>query len=240
MKFLFLCFWVVLNFKQVVAVDVWYKQEKNCVWGHVRDSAIVHFSDDLLNDKTDLTSKDIFTVLKGIRASIVLNPMNRENILKKIDCLSIDRNIVTALASERKMLSVLSSVLGNRYSSEELEKLSLISSFSLPWNESMQVLRSFSPSNNVIYDYCFETSVFVLFLAPDDPGVLYKILHKRKYEKEIDFYKVCLSSAIKKWMKVIKKKDIQVAGRETQGESIVENVCFGYINLEETDSIKLK
>lgn len=199
MKFFLLYLYIVLAFQQVVPMY------KDSVCDHVRGSVLLHFRKDRLqnNDcKRSPRNKDELISLKDIRARIVLNQNYKGEILKQIAFGSIEDSIKNILEKEKQRLLVLMRLSKKScfYSPNELVKLSLLSSVSLPWDQTMEILRKLSPGNGVIYDYSFETAVFVMFLAPEYPEIFYKLWNSATYSKEVNFYKVCLASALKKCM----------------------------------------
>ena len=232
MKIFLLCLCVILGSQQVISMSEWYQRRDDGVWDHVRGSVSLHFRKDK-QQCDNLVSKDDLVLLKDIRARIVLNQSYKEEILKQIEVPSIENSVKDVLKKEEQRLFLLATVSKKKgsYSSDELVKLSLLTSVLLSWDRAMEILRKLSPGKGVVYDYSFETAVFVMFLAPEYPGMFYRLWYPKAYSEEMIFYRVCLASALKKCMETITKEQICIAGREAPGKSIIENICLGCLQL---------
>lgn len=199
----------------------------------------IHFrksSHEINDDQVKKKCNDGLSILNSLRARLALDKRITLEILRLLNSENIPKEMKDFVKDEQDLLTRFAKSWNASYSTDDLEKLALVSSVSLSWDQTMKILRKISPGKGVIYDYSFETAVFVMFLAPEYPGVFFWLCHPTVYNEEINFYKVCLASALKKCMETITGKQICVAGRDAPGKSIVENICLGCLEMVSKNS----
>ncbi len=233
------CFYAMLYFQQSNSMDLQNlsisTKLKNATFKQVEGNIIIHFDDERLQKSASINAikrGELLPALKDIRARIVLDKNKRNQIFSLLNVKNIREEIKNIIKNERSYLSKFTSNYNTLFSDDDLEKMALLSSVFLPWNNAINILKLLSPENNVIHKYSFEDSIFVLFMCPKYPSLFYKLLNTDKYKAEEKFYVSCLASAIKNVIEKIDCVKIPVAGREVKGRSIAENVYYGYWNNE--------
>lgn len=208
-----------------------YQKACTSIKNYVKDYLAVGFFKYQSIEKTIKNNNEITSLarLNMVRAKIVLDSRNRAQIFDRLQPANIDKDIKCLLEFKKSRLAVLADVYHASFSDEILEKWSLLASISLPWNDTIGVLSQFSDTQGIKYDYSFEEAMFVLFLHAEHPGWLYKFRNRDKYEKELRFYINCLASAVKVWIEWQTGTKIQLAGYETMGKSIAENIYLSYV-----------
>ena len=194
----------------------------------------IHFRKDSHKENYNQVKKnfgDGEAMLQNIRARLTLDKKIILKILQLLNNKNIQKEVKSLLKDEQDLLTSLAKRWNASYSTDDLEKLALISSVSISWDRAMKILKELSPGKGVVYDYSFETAVFVMFLAPEYPGMLYRLWYSKTYSEEMNFYRVCLASALKKCMETITKEQICIAGREAPGKNIIENICLGCLQI---------
>ena len=233
-----LCFSLICSVCQALSTSSAFvsplNKDQKAVLNMALGNISIHFRKDSYKENRNQVEKmfsDGVSVLKSIRAHLTLNEEMMFKILRSLDSENIQKEVKALLKDEQDLLASLAKRWNASYSTDDLEKLALISSVSISWDRTMKILKELSPGNGVIYDYSFETAVFVMFLAPEYPGMLYRLWYSKTYSKEMSFYRVCLASALKKCMETITKEQICIAGREAPGKNIIENICLGCLQI---------